>query len=276
MEEIIEALRNIQKELDEQKIAIRQNGEKVTEQVTLNINNLLEEKFRTFEEKHNNLKIQVENQEKRLYFLEKQARQRNIVFFGIEETETSYKNIEINMTKFIKTYFGLHLDPRDLQEIKRIGKKGERPRPITVTFSTLGTKIDILKKKGALKDTEYYVKEDYPQYILQKRKELREQLKIEKEKGNNAVIKYDKLIILDTKTNATSNNKRTFPISPDNSRPVQSITKKNKLQQTGPTITRSNSVPEGFIKPNMLNYLTNTSTTTTKTNNNQAKKNQQT
>ncbi|GBP37637.1 hypothetical protein EVAR_34674_1 [Eumeta japonica] len=161
MEEIIEALRNIQKELDEQKIAIQQNGEK----------------------------IQVENQEKRLYFLEKQARQRNIVFFGIEETETSYKNVEINMTKFIKTYFGLHLDPRDLQEIKRIGKKGERPRPITVTFSTLGTKIDILKKKGALKDTEYYVKEDYPQYILQKRKELREQLKIEKEKGNNAVIK---------------------------------------------------------------------------------------
>ncbi|GBP35075.1 hypothetical protein EVAR_75278_1 [Eumeta japonica] len=169
MEEIIEALRNIQKELDEQKIAIRQNGEKVTEQVTLNINNLLEEKFRTFEEKHNNLKIQVENQEKRLYFLEKQARQRNIVFFGIEETETSYKNIEINMTKFIKTYFGLHLDPRDLQEIKRIGKKANDQDQLRL-HSLHSAQNRYTQKKGALKDTEYYVKEDYPQYILQKEK----------------------------------------------------------------------------------------------------------
>lgn len=85
MEEIMSALRHIQKELDEQKLTIQKSAEKVTDQVTLNINNILEEKFRTLEEKCDNLQIKVENQEKRLYFLEKQARQRNIIFFGIEE-----------------------------------------------------------------------------------------------------------------------------------------------------------------------------------------------
>ncbi|CAB3231800.1 unnamed protein product [Arctia plantaginis] len=100
MEDIMNALRHIQKELNEQKVAIQKSGEKVTEQVTQNINNIMEEKFRTLEEKYNNLQIKVENQEKRLYFLEKQARQRNIVFFGIEEKEISYSNLENKLVVF--------------------------------------------------------------------------------------------------------------------------------------------------------------------------------
>lgn len=46
--------------------------------------------------------MKTENQEKRLYYLEKQARQRNVVFFGIEETETSYLKLESNLIEFIK------------------------------------------------------------------------------------------------------------------------------------------------------------------------------
>lgn len=262
MEEVMSALRNIQKELDEQKITIQQSGEQVTEQVTKNVNKILEEKFSALEEKYDNLKIKVENQEKRLYVLEKQARQRNIVFFGIEETETSYPHMESNLIKFIKKYFGLDLDRRDIQEIKRIGRKGDRPRPIKVTFSTLGLKIGILKKKGALKDTTYYVKEDYPNYILQKRKVLQEQVNIEREKGNNAVIKYDRVVILNRNTNITGNNKRTFPISPESSQPTQpNKNKKNKSQQSGSTVIRSNSISEEVTKPSMLHFLTNKNTT---------------
>ncbi|KOB58220.1 Endonuclease-reverse transcriptase, partial [Operophtera brumata] len=47
-----------------------------------------------------------------------------------------------------------------------------RPRPMIVTFSTLGIKIKILKRKGELKDSQYYLKEDYSNYVLEKRKEL--------------------------------------------------------------------------------------------------------
>lgn len=81
----------------------------------------------------------------------------------MEETETSYSNMESNMVKFT-------LDRRDIQEIKRIGRKGEKPRPLKVTFSTLSLKIDIFEQKGALKETTYYIKEDYPQNIPNKRK----------------------------------------------------------------------------------------------------------
>ena len=40
------------------------------------------------------------------------------------------------------------------------------------------------------------MKEDYPHYVLEKRKELQEQVKLEAKKGNRAIIKCDKLIIL--------------------------------------------------------------------------------
>lgn len=40
MEEIMNALKNIQKELDDQKIEIRKSGENVAEQVTQNINKM--------------------------------------------------------------------------------------------------------------------------------------------------------------------------------------------------------------------------------------------
>lgn len=93
MEEVMNMLRKIQNELNEQKATIVQSADKVTEQVTKNINNTLEEKFKTLNVKYDNLKEKLENQEKRLYFLEKQSKQRNIVIFGLAETETSYANL---------------------------------------------------------------------------------------------------------------------------------------------------------------------------------------
>lgn len=259
MEEVMNMLRKIQSELNEQKLTIVQSAESVTQQVTHNINFKLEEKFNLMEEKYNNLEEKLENQEKRLYFLEKQSRQRNIVIFGLAETETSYENPEENIINFIKQYFSIGLESRDIQETRRIGKKGEKPRPITVTFTTLGTKIKIFKQKKLLKNTDYYIKEDFPQHILEKRKELLEQLKIEREKGNYATIRYDKLIIRHNIADAPGNKKRILPTSPDYNDPTGTkqgtqVNKKNKTQ-TG--LQRSSSLSEGVLKPGILNFLTN-------------------
>lgn len=258
MEEVMNALRKIQNELDEQKTTILKSCDKVTEQVTQNINKILEEKFKTWEEKYDTLKYQLENQEKRLYFLEKQARQRNIVIFGFEETETSYSNLEKNLLDFVDQHFSTKIDRRDIQEVRRIGKRGENPRPLAVTFSTLGIKIDIFKQRRTLKDTSYYIKEDYPQHILEKRKKLQEQVRNEKEKGNKVIIKYDKLIILNKPKDTTGNKKRTLSLSPENnvhirSEPKVHTSKKNKtLTQT----QRTSSLSDGVMKPGMLGFLT--------------------
>lgn len=55
------ALRKIQSELDSHKDTILKSGDKVTETVTQNINNILEEKFKIWDEKYENLKVKLEN-----------------------------------------------------------------------------------------------------------------------------------------------------------------------------------------------------------------------
>lgn len=285
MEEILAALHKIQRDIDEQKSAITKTGKDVTESVTKNINKILDEKFKSLEQNQEELKEKIENQEQRLHYLEKQARQRNIVFFGIAESEKSYSNLEQIVTAFIDRYFSIQLTCNEIQEARRIGKKSEKPRPITVTFTTLGRKIMIMKQKKALNNTSYYINEDYPKYVLEKRKELQEQVKIEKEKGNKAIIRYDKIIILEnitrpdpttgeTETERTrvetgmevfsENRKRNLSVSPqnysrtDNTAPRRNqVIKKNKtIHKQNPTQS-SSSYSEGLIQPGILNFLVN-------------------
>lgn len=259
------ALWKIQKDIDEQKKSIRNSAELVTEKVTENVNKILDEKFKTWEKDQENLKEKIEDQEQRLNNLEKHARQRNIVFFGIEENEKSYLDLETNVINFINKYFSFNLNCNDVQEVRRIGRKSRKPRPITVTFTTLGKKIKIMKEKATLKDTIYYIKEDYPPHVLEKRRMLQEQIKIEKEKGNTAFLKYDKLIILNNKgkPEPTDNRKRNVSISPQQKANSENIiphktqvAKKNKTFSARNT-QRSTSFSEGTVKPGILNYLVN-------------------
>lgn len=62
------------------------------------------------------------------------------------------------------------------------------------------------------------MKEDYPLDILNKRKELLDQLRQEKQLGNMAYLSYDKLIILKDKEQhhpRSHNNKRNLSESPE-------------------------------------------------------------
>lgn len=259
MEEILNELRKIRKDLDEQRNTIEKSSEKITAQVTQNVNNILEEKFKLLDENYKNLEAKFENQEKRLYFLEKEARKNNIVFFGIKETETSYSQLENNMINFIGKHFSQEIDHKDLQEVKRIGIKGEKPRPITVKFTTLGTKVQIIKKKKLLQNTDYYINEDFPQHILEKRKELQKQIKKEREKGNYATIRYDKLIIRPNNAQTVGNKKRILPTSPDviDSTGTKQGIQVNKKNKTQTKLHRSSSISEGVLKPGILSFITN-------------------
>ncbi|XP_063385471.1 uncharacterized protein LOC134671541 [Cydia fagiglandana] len=265
MNEILEKLNNIQTELSEQKATIENNGAKVTEQVTQNFNKILDEKLDLLEGKYDLLKETVDTQEKRLYILEKQFRERNLVFFGMDENEKSYLELENKIIQFIEEHLDLQLGSKDIQVVKRLGIKKDRPRPIVVTFTTLGTKIKLLKNKRMLNDTQYYIKEDFPKNILEKRRELQEQLKIEKDKGNKAIIKYDKLIILGQKTDATNSKKRNLYMSPESdsqNKPdhIAQAAKKNKTRATQLPPHKISNSSEGVVKPGILNFLINKNT----------------
>lgn len=144
----------------------------------------------------NRIKEVSSDYEKRISLIEKQSRERNIIFFGINEGEKSYGELEWNILKTLEDELNIKCNQMELQIVRRMGKYEEKKmRPIVVTFSTYGRKITILKNKKHIKSSTIYIKEDFPPKVLDTRKILQDQLQKEKEAGNIAYIRYDKLIV---------------------------------------------------------------------------------
>lgn len=152
-------------------------------------------KISTLQPQLDELKINQQKQEERLDFLEKELRIRNVVFFGVPDQENTYTELEKEILNIINNDLQINTNSSEIQHVRRIGKKGENPRPINVGFTTYSKKIAILKNKYKLAQTDLYLKEDFPPKILKERKQLQEQLILETEKGNKAFIKYNKLIV---------------------------------------------------------------------------------
>lgn len=230
MEELKSMFSQIQKEIAENKIAMH----KMSDDIQANLCQKLDEKLNIFQNNFIDLQGKVENQENRLYILEKQARSRNLVIFGLQAEDISYSSLESMIIEFINKHLKVELKSENIESVRRIGKPSGKPRPIILTLVTLGKKIEIIKNKRELNGTKFYITEDYPKHILEKRKELQKQAKIEIEKGNKVQIKYDKLIILkdNFSTERRGKKKREPSSSPQNQRHSHTrnpVTKKNKI-----------------------------------------------
>lgn len=218
MEEIKMMLVNLQQDLRQQKQDILE----MKEDIKNTINNNINEKFSNIEQKNEFLERKAEEQSVKINILERQIRRKNLVFFGVEESEKSYHELEDMITNIINTHFKVPCDRNNIESARRLGKKNDKVRPIVVSFTTMGFKLNIQKTKNCLDNTSYYIKEDYPLEVLKKRKELQIQLQIEKEAGNIAYIKYDKLIVLNQNNNrqishnhSNQHNKRNLSESPE-------------------------------------------------------------
>ncbi|KAI8436518.1 hypothetical protein MSG28_010059, partial [Choristoneura fumiferana] len=213
MDEIKHMLLKMQQDMAQQK----QDMIDMKEDIKSTINNNINEKFNILDQKNAILEKKLEEQSAKIKSLERHIRYKNLVIFGVEECEKSYHELEDMLINIVNTYFKLPCDRSHIEAIRRIGQKGEKIRPVVITFSTVGFKLKVLKNKSCLLNTKYYIKEDYPKDVLNKRKELLAQLQKEKEAGNTAFIKYDKLIVLSNNKNNHNQqmNKRNLSESPE-------------------------------------------------------------
>lgn len=165
------------------------------ERITSKINENIDQKFEFVNKQIEKINQTNEDQEKRISLLEKQARERNIIFFGIEESEKSYTELEDIVVNTIRK-MGIECQSNEIQIVKRMGKPSkDKVRPIILTLTNYGKKITILKNKKKLEQTKIYIKEDFAPKVLEIRKSLQEQLQKARNDGKMAYIKYDKIVI---------------------------------------------------------------------------------
>lgn len=243
-------------------MAIQKMDMKEMEQnIKISINKNIDDKFTRMEAKTYELEGKIEQQQKSINFLERQIRKKNVVFFGVEEKERRYEELVSLILEIINHNMEIVCKKWEIESVMRIGKKSGKARPIVVTMSTMGKKIELLKNKKTLDTKGLYIKEDYPLNVLEKRKELQEQLRKEREAGKNVTLRYDKIVTLEprnTQHDKTNTNKRFLSESPpalENSvtrqreERTKQASKKNKPQN----IT-------SFFRPPQLNHLPQAST----------------
>ncbi|XP_063369379.1 uncharacterized protein LOC134657745 [Cydia amplana] len=218
MDELQKLIREMQSDLNNKFASIETQVSQIPEleeKISSSIKTHMDEKFENLNGDLGNIHSQIKEQEKRLDLLERNAIQRNLVFFGVEESEKSYFHLQNNIIDIVNNKMKVSILELEVQAVRRMGKKGDRPRPISVTFSTLGKKIKILQTKKELKGSNIYIKEEFPAKIL-KVEELEKKRQEEINKGNTAFIKYDKLVVKEKKAGLNT-NKRQLSVSPPQS-----------------------------------------------------------
>lgn len=257
MEEIKNLLKEMQQEMRQQKTDMHDIQENIKEAINKNIN----EKFAYLENKNELLEQKLEIQAKKIHELERNQSQRTLLIFGVAETEKNYWDLEEKVLNIINNTLNIKCDSSFIESTRRLGKRGEKVRPIVITLTTMGLKIKIQKNKKKLEQTPYYIKEYFPLEILNKRKELQKEVEKEREQGRLAIIKYDKIIILKDRDqqNGKQNNdkkKRALSVSPEATR---TSTEKGKGNPT--KINKTKNMEKHILRQPTLQFAPEKTTT---------------
>lgn len=220
----------------------------ITESVTAKIMQNIDEKIKPLVEENKNLKLEIETLNIKINYLDNTNRKNNIIIHGIKETENNYTGL-FNIIIDIFNKANVDIVNYDINRMYRLGKPNtDNVRPILISLTTFNKKIEILKNKSKM-PVNTYVTEDFSKETIQKRKDLQSQLREEREKGNEAYIRNNKVIVKQKKEN--ENRKRDRSISPrvtiSQRECEKTIIAPAKLHRTDPFAhmrARSNSLKE--------------------------------
>lgn len=140
-------------------------------------------------------------------YIENQTRRTNIVVDGIsDEKGENWMESEKKVRHMITSRLGLDGVNMELERAHRIGQyqEGGRPRKIMVKLLRFKDKQMILSTAKKLKGSNIYINDDFSEALLQKRRELWPKLKAARDRGERAILKYDKLIILPRSKNGVT------------------------------------------------------------------------
>lgn len=205
-------LEKVNKSMDLKMSELKEEFMKQTSSLALNMVSTIEEKLNPLLEENAKLNNEVLSLKKKVGNLEKEVRRNNILLHGLKETESNSKelmNLVVEFLNNIGNKCGIReFDIWELNHVQRLGKKVDnKHRPILVKLTLAWRKLEILRNAKYF-PASTYATEDYPKDVLQIRNELKSQQQEEKNKGNLAIIRYDKLIIKGKVNQEKGNEKR--------------------------------------------------------------------
>ncbi|KAI8425562.1 hypothetical protein MSG28_011387 [Choristoneura fumiferana] len=246
MEEIKNILRTMQEEIRQQKVDMLDMKE--------DIKNHNQQQYKR-ETKNELLEQKLEIQAIKISNLENTLRRKNLLIFGVAENERNYWDLMTKVLDIINNTLHIKCDSNNIECVRRLGKQGEKVRPIVMSLTTIGLKIKIQQNKKKLQPTPYYIQEDFPSEILNKRKELQVEVNKLREQGKLAILKYDKIVILKNRnqqpeTQSLDNKKRPLSESPEAPRSDH----ENQKEKQPTKINKTNRMDSYLLRKQTLHY----------------------
>lgn len=214
MEHILQSLKTIE-------ITMKQHKEETREIKTAlkkiaEANNKIEQKFQYLNVKNSELESRVGSTEHKINLLEKERRKKNLLIYGLKEE--SYENYEKRknlILNFLEKEMKVEVQPSEVENVRRLGGKNTRTRPLIFTLRSMEKKIEILRHRKELRNSSIRIEEDFPKEVLRIRKELYPKLKEFRQEQKHAILKYDKLVVDGKVWNEENKKKRKPSESPN-------------------------------------------------------------
>lgn len=226
--------------------------QKQTIELSNTILDKMDEKLKPVIEENRILKTKVGDLERKVELLEREKKSNNIIIHGIVEREQTTPDLIKSIKQSFLDELGITIENYEINKIYRIGQtnKNGKPRPTLLSLVSGWKKTEIMKNKKNLK--ELYLSEDYSKETLEIRKSLQPKVMEERQKGNLAYIKYDKLVVKEN-VRAIDKRKREKSTSP------QAELQPKKQQMLNPT--KNNRINAFDIMRGRSNSLSTITTT---------------
>jgi vacuolar-type H+-ATPase subunit I/STV1 len=139
-----------------------------------------------------------------LTYLQSQSMRNNIIFGGIEESPNERpQDTETKVRTFMVERLKLAQNLVDSMVIERVHRTGvqetdpnrRRNRIIVCKFASFKDREAVRKQGHCLKGTSFFVKEQFPTEVAEKRRKLLPQLRVARDAGKRAWLSYDTLYI---------------------------------------------------------------------------------
>lgn len=151
--------------------------------------------IRDLREENKQLKDANSKLHDRLERAENKLRKFNLIAYGAPETSTEIDDIQAFLN-IINNSLKVDCRFEDIRDIYRIGKvKQGSCRPLFVEFINYKLKLEVLKNAKALKGTGIFLSNDFTPEEQQRRKFLREALKLAQDNNYQATIKKNILYV---------------------------------------------------------------------------------
>ncbi|CAB3257724.1 unnamed protein product [Arctia plantaginis] len=199
----------------------------ITQNITDTLMRTIDDKIQPLLEENKHLKSEVQTLNRKVKYLEEMNKKNNIILHGVKETENNYAKL-FNIITDILQKMNVKIEKYEINKYYRLGKKQDESkiRPILISFTSYQRKAEIMKNKAKM-PPKIFLTEDFSKEKLELRKNLQQQLKEEREKGNEAYIKNNKLIVRGKPE--AEKRKREISMSPRNIQKQPNSTEGNNL-----------------------------------------------